>query len=80
MNKEDQLLLNASAQAIDLSPKVADPEIQQIPVKPIIEMTNAGILSPRQAWHWIFKGIEPTEFDDQPKQKGVAPLYATRKR
>ena len=78
VSKEDQMLLNASAQAIDLAPK--QPEVMQIPIKPIIEMTVAGIVSPRQAWHWIFKGIEPTEFDDQPRQKGVAPLYATRKR
>jgi hypothetical protein len=36
---------------------------QGMPINALVALTQAGVLSPRQTFHWIFKQIEPTEFD-----------------
>lgn len=42
---------------------VPQPQPQQgVPVQIAIGMVQAGILTPKQAWHWVFRGVEPTEF------------------
>jgi hypothetical protein len=61
--KDDNKLIDIAAhKAIDLAPK---PEMQPVDVPPqmILAMVHAGVLSKRQGFDWLFKYIEPTEFD-----------------
>ena len=54
----------AVRQALHGAPQaVPQQQVQQgVPANMVVAMTQVGILTPKQAWHWIFKGIEPTEF------------------
>jgi len=60
----DKLLDHAVKHAFAPPPPQQLPQPQQgVPVQMVLQMVSTGVLTPQQAWYWIFKQIEPTEFN-----------------
>jgi hypothetical protein len=38
---------------------------QGVPAQLVLHMVQMKVLTPKQAWYWLFKQIEPTEFYEQ---------------